>query len=287
MSVTLYMYGSEREVYFHKFPAGEIGCALSEEVLHSIAQWGKKSSCTINMLFQENDDIFKVLCLADALKEVQPAMKLHLNVPYFPAARADRCMCEGDAFGLRVYVNVLTTVSWESVRVVDPHSSVLAGMFPPGVLKVSNLQDIWTRENLFDGKSPDKFVLIAPDQGAYKKVSNLAEKLDVPMITCQKVRHHSSRGDFINIDVDEKRIEELHQRGFDHFVVVDDICDGGGTFVALAKTVGNSVQNLHLRVTHGIFSKGLDCLYDYDTIRCQYYLGNDQEIGQDVTIKNN
>jgi ribose-phosphate pyrophosphokinase len=39
-------------------------------------------------------------------------------------------------------------------------------------------------------------------------------------------------------------------------LIVDDICDGGGTFIGIAKALPKDVKK-YLYVTHGIFSKGL------------------------------
>ncbi len=43
------------------------------------------------------------------------------------------------------------------------------------------------------------------------------------------------------------------------YLVVDDICDGGGTFLGLADKFWKqtSISTLDLYVTHGIFSKGV------------------------------
>ena len=38
-------------------------------------------------------------------------------------------------------------------------------------------------------------------------------------------------------------------------LIVDDICDGGGTFVGLVKTFDNLPMS-DLFITHGLFSKG-------------------------------
>ena len=44
-------------------------------------------------------------------------------------------------------------------------------------------------------------------------------------------------------------------------VIVDDICDGGGTFLGLATELkAKNAGELILIVTHGIFSKGLESL---------------------------
>ena len=47
-------------------------------------------------------------------------------------------------------------------------------------------------------------------------------------------------------------------------LIVDDICDGGGTFIGLAEELKKKgAGKLYLAVTHGIFSKGFDGLDQY------------------------
>jgi phosphoribosylpyrophosphate synthetase len=56
-------------------------------------------------------------------------------------------------------------------------------------------------------------------------------------------------------------------------LIVDDICDGGATFIELAKIIKPmNPSSLTLFVTHGIFSKGFEPLYEFiDKI---YYTGS-------------
>jgi ribose-phosphate pyrophosphokinase len=50
-------------------------------------------------------------------------------------------------------------------------------------------------------------------------------------------------------------------------LIVDDICDGGGTFIGLAAELKNkNAGKLYLAVSHGIFSKGFDSLKCFDKI---------------------
>ena len=46
------------------------------------------------------------------------------------------------------------------------------------------------------------------------------------------------------------------------YVIIDDICDGGRTFVELAKVIkeNQSDAKIYLIVTHGIFSAGFNDL---------------------------
>ena len=73
-------------------------------------------------------------------------------------------------------------------------------------------------------------------------------------------------------------------------VIVDDICDGGATFINIAKEVKNQYKNvdkhcqgkIYLIVTHGIFSKGFKELSKYfDGVYCT---NSYQDIGDYVSI---
>ena len=49
-------------------------------------------------------------------------------------------------------------------------------------------------------------------------------------------------------------------------IIVDDICDGGRTFIELGKIIRKDYDRLILCVTHGIFSKGVEPLDVFDEI---------------------
>jgi ribose-phosphate pyrophosphokinase len=65
------------------------------------------------------------------------------------------------------------------------------------------------------------------------------------------------------------------------YVIVDDICDGGRTFIELAKVIiaQNQEAKIYLVVTHGIFSAGFSELTNYfdgiyTTNSCQDIINN-------------
>ena len=58
-------------------------------------------------------------------------------------------------------------------------------------------------------------------------------------------------GKILSVDVPDESFEKP-------VVILDDICDGGGTFIALAQVLRERTrQPLYLYVTHGLFTKGL------------------------------
>ena len=46
-------------------------------------------------------------------------------------------------------------------------------------------------------------------------------------------------------------------------IIFDDLCDGGGTFIgAVAPLKEKGAEFITLAITHGLFSKGVDCLIE-------------------------
>jgi ribose-phosphate pyrophosphokinase len=86
------------------------------------------------------------------------------------------------------------------------------------------------------------------------------------VITCTKIRDNDGKLTKTHIP--------LSNLGNKKLVIIDDICDGGATFLNIAKTikehyVGVDEPKIYLIVTHGIFSKGFNELNKYfDGIYC-------------------
>ena len=81
--------------------------------------------------------------------------------------------------------------------------------------------------------------------------------MGVPVYTAGKTRDFES-GKLTGFHMED----DLPTTG--RFLIVDDICDGGGTFVGLAAAIREKTPHvgLDLWVTHGIFSQGFDALED-------------------------
>ena len=64
-------------------------------------------------------------------------------------------------------------------------------------------------------------------------------------------------------------------------IIVDDICDGGGTFVGLARELRkHGVTDLTLAVTHGLFTQGRARLTeDFSSVRTFAYAGMPRQSG--------
>lgn len=172
--------------------------------------------------------------------------------PYFPYARQDRVMVRNEPFSLKVFCDLLNSLNLSSVEIWDAHSDVT-----PALIKNCNVVPQWEiAEKTMPSEYFKERLFISPDAGAYKKVSKLIA--DDKRIAIG-VKNRDAEGNITHTGV----FSPIPIEGQD-CVIVDDICDGGRTFIELAKTLkAKGAKTVTLYVTHGIFSKGLEELKLY------------------------
>ncbi len=194
-----------------------------------------------------------LLCVAvDALKRMG-VIKINLFIPYFPAARQDRVMIPGEALSVKVYAGIINAMGLQKVIVLDPHSEVTPAL-------LNNCEVIANYDFIEEvlKQIGSKVKLISPDGGALKKIYKLSEYLGgIEVTECSKSR------DVKTGKLSGFKVYEDNLNGMD-CLIVDDICDGGGTFVGLAEALRNkNAGKLYLAVTHGIFNKGFEVFDGY------------------------
>ncbi|QIK63332.1 ribose-phosphate pyrophosphokinase [Leucobacter viscericola] len=160
------------------------------------------------------------------------------HLPYLPAARADR----GTPFGAQVYANLINTCNLDEVVVFDPHSPVAPSL-------INNVRIVESTAVIAERVIPsgNYEAILAPDAGAVHRAQLVADRMGLPLFTATKSR-----------DFDTGKLTGFHAPEnlprLGRVLVVDDICDGGGTFMGLAKATGLHRDQLDLWVSHGIFS---------------------------------
>ena len=192
----------------------------------------------------------------------QYGQKKVVLLPYLPGARADR----GVPFGANVYGEFLTNLFLDQVITLDPHSAVAPMMIMNGDqphdmgnnVTVFPFERIIKREiqNVESDQMPQPYVgVIAPDKGAVDRATRAARVMGIPVYRAEKSRDFET-GRLTGFHM----IDELPSEG--RLLIVDDICDGGGTFIGLAEAAGLDPERVDLWVTHGVFSKGVNGLLD-------------------------
>jgi ribose-phosphate pyrophosphokinase len=215
---------------------------------------------TITVQARTAADFILVLLANDALRRMG-CSQIRLFMPYFPAARQDRAMTTGEPLSAKVYAQLLNAAGFDCVTVFDPHSDVA-----PALLDRCQSVDNFDFVSFVLRQLPDasSHTLISPDAGAARKIGKLADRLGLAkVVQCTKSR------DVKTGQLSAPMVFSEDQQGAD-CLIVDDICDGGGTFIQLARALrAKNAGRLRLCVSHGIFSKGLDPLLEhFDHVFC-------------------
>lgn len=186
---------------------------------------------------------FAALWWVDALAERGiPAPRLVL--PYAPGARQDRMNASGDVlFTAKSVAREINLRSFPKVTVFDPHSDVIAGLIDRCTV---------VHADIFPARSASYDGVIAPDAGAEKRASLVAQRLGVELYRGWKER-----------DVTTGALKGFGVQmlgALCHYLVVDDICDGGGTFLGLAERIDSLGATADLYTSHGLYTQGTDAL---------------------------
>ena len=271
-----------------RFPDGQQSIRILEHdytTYNSIRD--QNTSIFIKSRLNTFQDLELIICANQALKEIG-VKSVKLYIPYCIGGRSDRKFQEGGINYIKtVIAPILNSQNFDGVSIMDPHSDVLEACIN-NFVKLDNfylgsmaLKDIYGNKY-----NHEDICLVSPDAGAYKKVFDFASKYGIKnIITAAKVRDMET-GEIIRTEV-----PNLHIADLDHklkYVIVDDICDGGRTFIELAKVIKERRPNteIYLIVTHGIFSAGFGELGEYfDGMYTTNSIKDISDVGTSSTLK--
>jgi ribose-phosphate pyrophosphokinase len=227
-------------------------------------EWvGNTDSVVINSRMNSFLDVELIVCANQALKNAG-VKNVGLHVPYFLGARSDRKFHYGGSNYLKqVICPIINSQNFFTVIVLDPHSDVLEACLN-NYEKIDNHLLVKQALTLIDNKNDarERVCLVSPDAGAYKKIFDVAQEFRIDNIaTATKVRDLKT-GKILHTEIPNLPVTLAEDF---KYVIVDDICDGGKTFVELAKAIREQrpTAELYLVVTHGIFSSGFEALGEY------------------------
>lgn len=249
-----------------KFPDGQQAITLDLENTNFDSE---AQSVTIKSRLNSFLDLELIVCANQALLEL--GVKHHsfrlkdidLYTPFFIGGRSDRKFLNGQSNYLKtVIAPIINLQKFSRVTILDPHSDVLEACVD-NFQKITNVN--FAKEAIDDINSD--ITLVSPDAGALKKIYDVATAVDCSDIIVANKLRDLKTGKIIRTDVPNLD----HEPGSKTFVIVDDICDGGRTFVEIAKTIrdvrAKSIYNdkIYLVVTHGIFTAGFEELEKWFT----------------------
>lgn len=189
-------------------------------------------------LFESESELFHVLQLARLLQK-DFSGQVRLNIPYLPYARQDKEIQNQSTWALHLFADLLKTAGFSEITTFDQHSSLY--------FKSESAQKFHESVFIHD-------VVCFPDKGARARYPHLFKH---PYVYFDKVRNQST-GVIEGLALQDNSLDLRDKK----ILIVDDLCDGGGTFIQAAQQLNKkSPSQVDLCVSHGLFTKGLEALY--------------------------
>jgi ribose-phosphate pyrophosphokinase len=203
--------------------------------------------------YDNDSELVRLMFMAKHFKE--KGYKICLTMPYIPNARYDRVKKENEVFTLKYFSEVINSLGFEFVEVLDPHSYVSEALIDRIIVKhpeefiYQTLNKILMLEmnscSYHDRlELYNNMVFFYPDEGAMKRYSSV---LDYPMpIAFGMKKRDWATGNILGLDV--MNAEAVKDKTI---LIIDDICSKGGTFYHSAKALKDlGARNIYLYVTH-------------------------------------
>jgi ribose-phosphate pyrophosphokinase len=227
------------DVTVGRFPDGEINVHIRETVRGEDVFVIQSTSQPVN------DNTIELLLMIDALKRAS-ARQITVVVPYYGYARQDRKHIGRVPISARLIANFIETAGADRMLTLDLPAGQIQGFFN---IPVDNLRiDPILADHLLQAKLAENAVIVAPDVGAAKRASAVAERLNLPYAIVEKSRISEKTGEVeartLIGNVEGKRA-----------IIVDDIIATGGTVVAAAELLlERGASEVHAAFSHGVFA---------------------------------
>jgi len=227
-----------------------------------------------------NDNLVELYLLIRACKRAS-AKTITAVIPYFGYARQDRKMESRVPISASDIAMLIESAGANHIIALDLHCGQIQGFFHNS--SVDNLMTSVVFVPYLERKELNKLVVVAPDAGAIRRAKNFIDGLSqyginasLSMIVKQRLQAGVVDKIFLNGDV----------KGCD-VLIVDDMCDTGGTLIRAAKELKrNGANNIYACVTHPVFSnQAIDQIKDsfFDELIVTDTIPLKQEIPKNIT----
>lgn len=231
----VHLEDSDIKYSISRFPDGEVQISLGE--------FSRKDLVQVECRITNAEEFFILMQVLDILDRHEVLYRVHIY--YLMGMRMDRVMDFNRPFTLKIILNSLKNCNADTIEILEPHSDVyydfrFGGKFTELYVENSPSNTVWS-----------DFQMVLPDAGAKERYDFQYNKA---AITCSKVRDVTT-GKILEIKVDNS--EAISDKPL---LILDDLCDGGGTFCGIAKAfnaLGIPKERLNIAVTHMVNPNGI------------------------------
>lgn len=239
MQVIDFVRGTGYEVI--NFPDGEKHLRIQE--------LNRKDTVAIRCRIKSSDDLFLLMQLSDILNR-QCVEVEEIEIFYLMSMRCDRLFSFEQPFSLKIVADVINSFNAKKVYIYEPHSQRSLDM-------INNSNGRYTCGLTFIDFADCDFCY--PDNGAFERYFGGKQFTSYKPIVCKKVRDVQS-GKLLNFDIADLG---SYKEG-NPILVIDDLCDGGGTFCGIAELLRPlNPSRLELYVIHAVQKAGIEKVAKY------------------------
>src|ERR1044072_614105 len=204
-------------------------------------------------------EFFTGMMICESIRERGSRVR-NLVIPCIPGARQDRIKWEGDMlFTIKYVAKAINDQHFDKVTTLDPHSMATTALIDR--LYVYDIRTVYVR--LMSDVGYDHWDgVISPDFGAIKRAEDFSQVTNtfdfrkrppaIPVFHGLKHRDPETNK-LIGFFIDGLEVGK-------DYIVVDDLCDAGGTFLGLAEKIHDAGGTADPFRTHGLFTKGTEHL---------------------------
>jgi ribose-phosphate pyrophosphokinase len=256
----------DAELSVDKFPDGSFRFTVDYQGVYSSVV-GPRFNVTLKSTLPEALHACFQVC--SALLDNFNTCYIALTVQTFPDQRADRSEKPGMAIPAIATCTFLAAMPVDEIVIFDIHNKSVLEAFKIGCnysgIKVRHVEplDCFIQALSMPDLDPATSIdyVVAVDKGAVHRAETVAKYYGASVIYCDKKRVDGK------VVVHEIVAQPDGPMAGKNIWVVDDLCDGGATFISVAKLLREQYDfhDLNLYVTHGLFSKGKEELFKYYT----------------------
>jgi ribose-phosphate pyrophosphokinase len=218
----------------------ELGTFPDGTLLMKLAVMGDQIE--IQWYYENDAELFALICAAKHLRRINSNVSLSLFLPYIPHGRMDRVYETSDVFTLKYFAEIINSLAFDKVTVLDPHSNVSAALID-NIHILSPIPYIQQAMKLIQDIEGETPLLYYPDSNAAKKYS---EALAHPYCYGNKKRNWSD-GKIIGLEVMDNSNDIANRC----FLMIDDIISYGGSMYYSASALkGLGANNIYAFASH-------------------------------------
>ncbi len=189
-----------------------------------------------------DQNLMELLIMMDTFVRAS-AERVTAVIPYFGYARSDKKDRPRVPIAAKLVANLIVKAGAERILTVDLHASQIQGFFD---VPVDHLYAAPIVVDYFNENPIENLIVVAPDTGGAERARAYAKRLNAGLALCDKRRERANEADVMNIVGDVRGKNCL---------IVDDMCDTGGTICKVAKALHEAGANDIFAVfTHAVLS---------------------------------